>query len=852
MHRLRLSPFLALWALLAGGRAEAQFSVRGIVIDPSGLPVPAAHLALSQAVSGQQMPALRTTSGEDGSFRFRAPAQGEYTLEVARSGFETLRQVLLVDRLDIFVSVGLRVADVHERVQVQAAAENAVSLDPAENRDRIQVDRELLQHLPVMGSDALAAVQEFFEAGSVVNGDARIVVDGVETRNTRLQRSEIQEIRINRNPYSAEYSQPGRGRIEVITRQASPEYHGQLRFSLRDYRLDARNAFAAEKPPQQQRNYEGSLGGPLGRWRKNTFAVSLEREEDDRQAVIFARTVDRLIRQNAAQPQRETEFSTRMTRYHSDRHAFSWRYSVEQESESGAGVGGFTLPEAGYGAGETNHRLSFNHKWFVRPAVLAELSTQIGREREQVFSLLLGVRQTVVQDAFTSGGAQQDETAVETDFELSYTVSWTSGRHFVRTGILVPELAWQFQDASSNFDGTYVFASLEDYAAGRPVSFMRSEGASRLQYRTRELAAFVQHDMQVHSNVTLGIGARYDTQRFVGDRNNVAPRVSIAWGFGEKRKTVLRAGAGIFYDQLSSKSIGDALRFDGLRMRQILIASPSFPEPAGGELQSVPPGVVRLASGLRSPYLTQFSAAIERELPGSLALAVTYTGLRGTKLFRSLDRNAPLPPDYRRPDPAVQFVRQIESSANLKSHGLEVGLQGRFGRIFRGVVRYTVSRTHNHADGDSGLPPDSRDLSREWARAGMDRRHRLRLLGSWQLPGRLVAGTLFRADSGAPYEWTTGQDDNRDGRATERLLGVGRNALQGPAAVTLDLRLSREFQARPGDKGSPQIIVAFEAFNALNRVNITRVVGNQSSRFFGQPVAAGAARRMQVSLALEF
>ncbi|MGH9674365.1 MAG: TonB-dependent receptor, partial [Bryobacteraceae bacterium] len=169
-----------------------------------------------------------------------------------------------------------------------------------------------------------------------------------------------------------------------------------------------------------------------------------------------------------------------------------------------------------------------------------------------------------------------------------------------------------------------------------------------------------------------------------------------------------------------------------------------------------------------------------------------------------------------------------------------------------GTIQYVLSRRENDVDGDSELPPDSADLRNEWARAGFDVRHRLRLLGSWDLPGGLTLGSIFRAQSGSPYEWTTGLDVNHDGRAAERPAGVRRNALEAPGSATLDVRLSRRFQTRHGDEDSPEITLSADAFNALNRANYTRLIGNQSSPFFGLPVAATPARRLQIGLALEF
>jgi hypothetical protein len=103
-------------------------------------------------------------------------------------------------------------------------------------------------------------------------------------------------------------------------------------------------------------------------------------------------------------------------------------------------------------------------------------------------------------------------------------------------------------------------------------------------------------------------------------------------------------------------------------------------------------------------------------------------------LFRSRDVNAPLPPFYTaRPNPAFGQIRQIESSANLAAHSLEVSFRGSIGRYFSGMAQYLLSRAYNDVGGArtiNSFPANNWDLTGEWARADYDARHRLNLLES--------------------------------------------------------------------------------------------------------------------------
>jgi hypothetical protein len=168
------------------------------------------------------------------------------------------------------------------------------------------------------------------------------------------------------------------------------------------------------------------------------------------------------------------------------------------------------------------------------------------------------------------------------------------------------------------------------------------------------------------------------------------------------------------------------------------------------------------------------------------------------------------------------------------------------------MVLYTLGSAYNDTEGFSGLPPNSYDLTGQWSRADFDQRHRFRLLGTVQVRELFELGAIFSAESGSPYNLTTGRDTNQDGRAAERPAGVPRNSLRGPGSATLNLRLSKEFQLGPGNGDGPTVELDLDAFNVLNHVNLSNFVGNQSSPFFGQPTSARSARRMQASIQLEF
>jgi hypothetical protein len=200
----------------------------------------------------------------------------------------------------------------------------------------------------------------------------------VQTAEKGVTASAIQEVRINQNPYCAEYSRPGKGRIEVITKPGTSGFHGAFNFIWRDSALDARNAFATERPAEQRRIYEGNLTGPIGRDKKTAFVVSAQREEEDLQSVVYAQTPSGEVRQNTPRPARQTEFNFRVARQSTAASLLSLRYEFGNEAIRGNGAGGFVLPEAGYDFTERQHHIYVNYRATFSARLVNEFSLRGG------------------------------------------------------------------------------------------------------------------------------------------------------------------------------------------------------------------------------------------------------------------------------------------------------------------------------------------------------------------------------------------------------------------------------------------------------------------------------------------
>src|SRR5262245_14621121 len=301
---------LTLTIAVTGQTSSGVVEVSGVVLNTSEEVIPGAKVILRRNDGTRQQ--REVTSDSVGSFRFSRVASGSYQIEIQKNAFNpAVIQLTIGARVPLPLRVVLAIADLREEVAVEDRS-GQVNSNPSENLDVVKLDREALNNLPVLGNDVIGAVANLVDSSSTGSGGVTVLVDGLETTR-KVPASMIQEVRINQNPYSAEFARPGRGRIEVITKAGATEYHGEFGFIFRDFRLDARNAFAPERAPEQRRIYEGVLTGPLGRGKKTSFFFSGNREEEDLQAVVFARTPAGLVSENVATPQRQSELWNGLT-----------------------------------------------------------------------------------------------------------------------------------------------------------------------------------------------------------------------------------------------------------------------------------------------------------------------------------------------------------------------------------------------------------------------------------------------------------------------------------------------------------------------------------------------------------
>jgi len=853
MTRWTAAAAVAVMTAIAAPRVAAQArptgqTVTGTAVDPTGAVLPNADVALSRPDGT----AMTTRTDATGAFRFDAVPPGRYELRVAFEGFQPTTVRLTVGaRAPAPLRIALPLAGVTQEITVSNQTPQ-VDTGAAANSDAITLDRATLESLPVLDQDLIAAVSRFLDAGAIGGGGVTVVVNGMEVSALRVSASAVQQIKINQDPYSAEYARPGRGRIEILTKPGSSEYHGEMNAVGRDAAFDARNAFAMTKPGDRRRNLEGTLGGPVGRGGRTSFLFSGHDQLEDQQAFVVAVGPAGAIADVVAQPNRQSLAAFSVTRQVGDKTTIAVRPNYEYESSRNRGAGGTTLASAATNFEHREEQVTYTQQTVVHPTLLAQFQILVGHEREPTVSVSAD-RGIVVAGAFAGGGAQADLLRTETHMQSTSSLAWTRGRHLVQTGFQLPDWSRRGFYDRTNTGGTFSFASLADYVAGRPYAFVQQRGDGDLAFLEKQVGAYVKDDWQASGRMTVSFGLRYDWQNYFGDTNNFAPRWSIAFAPGASKATVLRAGAGVFNDRSGPVAIADLLHYRPGGLTKIVVSNPGYPDPfSAGSGAAQPPSVVRLSPDVQIPRTLQYSAGIDRQLTKAVTVSVGYTGAHGYHSFRSRDVNAPPPPLYAaRPDSAFGVVRQIESTGRQQTDSLSVTARARVAKWFSGQAQYSWSRAHNDTNGIASYPANDYDLGGEYALADFDRRHRMGMFGRVRLGALADLGVSLTANSAGPYTELLGQDVYNNGRGRARPAGVARNTLEGAGFASLDVRASRDI--RLGGSGDERgLTLGIDAFNLTNRINYGSFVGTLGSPLFGRPTSARAPRQLQFSARIKF
>ncbi len=834
--------------LVTQASPQTGVTVSGTLEDQTGAVIPGGKITLTDKATGQ---GRQATANGEGRFTFTAVAAGAYVLRGEAEGFKRLDMPIAVANQPLTnVQVKMTISNKEEVVSVSASEGRPDA--PENNTDSFNVNVDFINALPSPSQDILSVVGNFLSPAAQGVEGTSIVVDGVEASSLTEPTDALKRIYINRDPYSAEFRRPGSGRVEVTTRNGSRgHFDGNLAFYDRNDIFDAQNAFAPSKPNLQRRLWEATLGGPLP-FKRSRFFFSASHLTNDEDAIVNALTPQGPVLQNVPTSLANTNIVGRADFRPNQNNTLSILYTFHANPLDNRGVGGLRLEEQGTSSRDTENSIKLWNSTAVTPALLNTVRFSFERENERIGNPA-NAPETDVNGAFIGGPNQSNQLQHGTRMEIQDVLDYVRGPNTIRFGGAFLPKFFNYVD-STNFGGIFTFSDLPTFTAGAPVLVLVARGNPNISFNKYEAYGFLQDEYKFQQHVTLMTGLRYDWQQRLNSPTHLAPRIAAGYAPGNGN-TVFRAGAGIFYDRLSDRVVEQTLLLNGINEREFIVRNPAFPSPT---FTTAPPSIWLLAPNIQAPYLFQASASVEHSMGRTLRTSLEYRYLRGVHLFRALNVNEPLPSGAR-PNPALFLNRQVESIALLKSNALIATVQGRMFKAIKLKAQYTLSRSYDNTDGPFGLPVDSRDLGPEWGRSDFDMLNRIVVSGTSDLPKNFRIGLMVVANSGLPFNITTGADNNHNGIVNDRPAGVTRNTGDAPGFAQTDIRLTKVFNLfksgldQDGDLiGFRKIELSVDAFNLFNRTNFTDIIGDISSPRFGLAAAALPARTIQLSIKFGF
>ncbi len=835
---LNLAYAVAMLALIAvsltAGAQNQTGEIRGTVTDPTGALVPSAKIVLSDANGGSRS----AESGHDGTFHLSAVPPGKYVLAVTANGFAETRveNVEVLPGKTVQQDVQLQMPVEEQQVQVNDST-LGVSTSSDANASSIVISGKDLDALSDDPDELQSELTALAGPSAGPNG-AQIFIDGF-TGGQLPPKSSIREIRINQNPFAAQFDKLGYGRIEILTKPGTDKFHGNLMVMGNDSAFNSLNPFVSQEPPYYTTFINGSAGGALGK--QTSWFGSIFRRDNASNSIVSAEILDpngSASRYTAAvaNPQSRLDISPRLDFQLSPNNTLTVRYMFDRQKQTNSGISQFALETQGYNAINYENTLQVSDTQIINANMVNETRFQYIRDRDNQ-SAQNSDPTITVQGAFTGGGSNQGTVRDNQDrFELEDYVTAAKSAHALKFGgrlRFTRDSSYQ----TSGFNGNYIYSSLASYAANTPSEYDITVGKANSSVNMFDAGLFFQDDFKARPNLTLSYGLRYEAQDRIGDRNDWAPRIALAWAPGQRNsqpKTVIRAGYGWFYDRFNSTYVLDAVRQNGVNQQQYVIKNPDFYQAAPpvsvlSSLNSATPTIHQLSPDLRASLNMQAGVGVEHQFGKIATTSVTYVNSRGIHQFLSDNINAYLPGTYdpvtatgTRPNGVNENIYQFQSGGFYNQNQVIVNYTVRAKRVSL-FGFYMLNFAKADTSGAAYFPSNQFSPGADYGRANFDVRNRFLLAGNLQGPYGVSFSPMLVADSGQPFNIVIGQDLNGDNQFNDRpafAAAAGADVVQtrygtfdldpaanaqripynygnGPAQLSMNTRMSKTFGIGP-------------------------------------------------------
>ncbi len=880
----------------AATQTAGSTRVHGTITDPDGELIPGATITLTPAKGS----GIVAKSGSDGTYSVSV-TPGTFTYVVTMPGFASYSAVgvkipaVASTTLDAKLQVGVE----SQVVNVEANAIQ-LSVDPESNSSATILqgkDLEALSDDP----DELSSELTALAGPSAGPNGGQIYVDGF-TGGQLPPKSSIREIRINQNPFSAQYDKLGYGRIEVFTKPGTDKLHGNFQINGNPSQFNSADPLTkGYQPPYHTLFMFGNLTGPLNKNASYNLGGTYRQIQDDEftNATILATAaapttlcippdvagcVSTTFQQSTYFPQVRADFEPRLDLALGEKNVLTLRYHLVKNNSTNAGVGNLALSTAGYNSSETYNVFQLSDTQTYSSRLINE--TRFEYERDHASNTALSNAPVIdVSGNFTGGGSGGQNLSDHQDhYEVQNYTSIQLKKNFVRLGGRL-RVQREAEDTEANTNGLFTYSSLcysavagaaptctptpgqgtgadNSYQTGTPKQFDFTQVLNHdIGDTFADLGVYAETDWKVRPNLTVSYGFRYETQNHLGDHHDIAPRVSFNYGLFSGHgapKTVLRGGFGIFYDRFGQGNILTLQQENGVNEKVFTVNNPgagcapnlNAPLTAAmvntclGGASATTQTTYKAASNLRSPYIVEFAGGADQQVGRFGTISINYLHSQGSHELATQNINynvATGGPANSAVGPQYQYFTE----GVFQQNQLVINGRVQTGRRISLFGYYSLNSAHGDTSGNGGEISTPGNIAADYGRTAFDVKSRLFLAGSISLPKFIQISPFMIAQSGNPYNITTGNDTNNDTffndrpvfgapnafaagtRATNTIAGCGSfvappapvngvsapspvpiNYCTGPALFTLNFRLTKTFgfgasTAPPPSHGGP-------------------------------------------------
>jgi hypothetical protein len=783
----------------------------GTVSDPSGAKIPQASVHVQSSDQRTDVLSRDTKSDATGHFTLTLPP-GRYDLLIAATGFEPRVLSVTLSATASHPEIDARLAIATKAESIDVPSSDEASTAAADNKTALVFKTRELESF----SDDNSVFQKQIQSLAGGDGDSpSIYVDGFSGGKFPPKDS-IREIRINQNPYSAEYQELGYGRIEIFTKPGSDELHGVIDFAGNDNAFNTTDPYLhGAQPPYHSTFLYADISAPINK--KTSFFSTTYFNDQQTNAAVHAFTLDTNLQpitlsEAVPSPSTSGEYSLRLDRQVTANNTLTAHYELTRYSQTNAGVGLLVLPEAGTDSLTTAQTLQISDTQILGAKMVSDAHFQYQRTRLQQTSNSAAASINV-QGAFTGGGSSSQITGDNQDrYEFQEILTRQLKAQFLRFGGRY-RLLRDANLSTAGYNGAFTFSSLTSYqitqqgiAAGETDAQIRATcatttmgqvcgGAQQFNLTagqpsavvlTGDVGLFAEDEWKASKSVTVDLGFRFESQTAIPDHFDPAPRAGISWAIGKRDKkpafAVLRGGAGLFYTRFASGDILTSIRQNGVTQPSYYVTDPSFypniPPPSG--LSATLPTLYQISPHLRSPYAIVAGVSVERSLWKKGSISFNYINTRGIHGVESVNVNAPLPGTYNAGDPSqgiaatgtyplgtTQPVYQFQSNGISNNNRFFARMNFNPTKRLFLFGSYTARRGYTDAAGAASFPSNSYDISADYGRLPYPNQ-RLYLGSFWELPFGLSANAFLSSTSRTPFNITTGTDLNGDNQYNDR------------------------------------------------------------------------------------